>query len=179
MQRKTISLFARLHESHYPSRGVMMNRAVALALLLVLGCGCASTTRYTEGRKSGLNLEIPPPGKSKVVFIRPNPLYRDFSFDVHDQERLIGVLPYHSFFEYECNSGPHRFSATIENDLKVMEANLLPGRIYYVKIAARYGVFSPGVNMYSLYPGCVGDLWPQMPTILAELKETIVSPIEV
>ena len=150
-----------------------------LLLAVVLVSGCITKTAYTVGRNSALNLTMPAAGKSKVVFVRPNPLYRDFMFNIHDGERLIGTLPYYSFFEYECEPGLHRFSATIEDDLKVMEANLLPDRIYYAKIAARYGFSSPGVNMYSLFPGCAGDLWPQMPKILADLKEAIVAPEEV
>lgn len=122
---------------------------------------------------------MPAPDKAKVVFIRPNPLWRDLSFDVRDGDHLIGILPYYSFFEYECAPGKHRFSATFQNDLKVMEADLLPGRIYYAKIAARWGMMSGGVNMYSLYPGCVGDAWITLPRDLAGLKETIVTAEQV
>ena len=100
-------------------------------------------------------------------------------FIVHDEAPVIGVLPYYCFFEYECAPGRHRFSATVEDEMKVLEAELLPDRIYYAKVSARYGFGSPGVNMYSLYPGCPGELWPQMSKMLGELKEAIVDPAEV
>jgi hypothetical protein len=157
-------------------RGVIRS-ACLLPLLVVMmaGSGCLARGGYQVAGKSGLNVQMPPPGMAKVVFIRPNPLYRDFQFQVCDDARLIGILPYKSFFQYECEPGRHRFSSTLEDDLKVIEADLAPGKIYYAKVAARYGVFSPGVNLYSLYPGCPGEVWPQLPQVLSELTETLVN----
>jgi hypothetical protein len=148
---------------------------VFLLAVVSLGSGCMASGGYTRVGKTGSSIAMPAPGKSKVVFIRPNPLYRDFQFYVYDAEKLIGILPYKSCFQYECEPGPHRFVGTMEKELKVMEANLLPGKIYYAKLAARYGMSAPGVNMYSLYPGCPGELWEQMPAILVDLAETSVN----
>ena len=102
--------------------------AFALLLALVFGSGCASTT-YTRGRKSGLGLDLPAPGKSKVVFVRPGQFMGDgVVFGVHDGDRLIGVVPGSSYFVYDCEPGRHLFSSSME-DIAILEADLLADRI--------------------------------------------------
>jgi hypothetical protein len=151
--------------------------AFALILALMFGTGCASS--YTRGRNSGLGLELAAPGKSKVVFVRPGQFMGDgVDFNVHDGDRLIGVVPGSSYFVYDCEPGHHLFSASME-DIAIMEADLLADRIYYAKVSSQLGVWISRVNMYSLHPHCAGDLWPQLPKILADVKETIVTPAAV
>lgn len=150
----------------------------ALLVVAVFGTGCASTA-YTKGRTSALNLELPAPGKSKVVFVRLSQSLGDaITFSVHNGDGLIGVLPSSSYFVYECEPGAHVFSSSME-DMALLEANLLPDRIYYAKVSSQLGVWISRVNMYALYPGCAGDLWPQLPKALAKLKETVVTPAAV
>jgi hypothetical protein len=123
---------------------------------------------------------MPSPEKTKVVFVRPPQFLvgEAMTFNVHDAERLIGVLPATSFFVYECDPGHHVFSSSMEN-LAYLEANLLPGRIYYTKLSAGMGARIARVNMYSLHPDCAGNLWPELPRILRNVKETLVTPTEV
>src|ERR1051325_3250705 len=100
-----------------------MNRLLLLGLLFVtvFGSGCASTA-YTTGGKTALKQEMPPPGKSKVLFVRPSQFLGEaIAFHVHDGDHLIGVLPGTSFFVYECEPGNHLFSASME-DLAMLAA---------------------------------------------------------
>lgn len=147
-------------------------------LPLVFGAGCASTV-YTRGQKNALNLSMPAPGKAKVVFVRPSQfLAHAMRFHVHDEDRLIGVLSSSTFFVYECDPGPHVFSSSMEN-MAILEADLLPDRIYYAKLSAGMGAWIARVNLYSLHPDCAGNLWPEMPKILGHVEETIATPEEV
>jgi hypothetical protein len=151
-----------------------MKRFIPVVLLMVVlfGTGCASN--YTIGRRSGLGLEMPATGKSKVVFVRPSQFMGDgMDFAVHDGDKLIGVVSGSSYFVYDCEPGQHLFSSSME-DVAMLEANLLPERIYYAKVSSQLGVWISRVNMYSLHPGCAGDLWTELPKILSKTRETIV-----
>ena len=126
------------------------------------------------GRMEAMQIQMPAPGKSKVVFIRPGTLGSMLPFYVHDDDKLIGVLKANSYFVYECDPGNHLFSTSMEG-VAMLDASLLPDRIYYAKVSAAMGVFVAEVNMYSLHPGCAGDLWRKLPTILPHLHETVAS----
>ena len=152
--------------------------AIALLATAIFGSGCASG--HTSGRKTALNLPMPAPGKSKVVFARFSQFNGHNDARIHDGDALIGLLPDGDFVQYECAPGAHTFSARMGGvsgyPIKVMEAELLPDRIYYVKTSMRYMGITLGVSFYSLYPGCVDNLWPQMPELLSPLHETLVTP---
>ena len=157
-----------------------MNKCLTWIALIstILGVGCAHT-EYASGRKSALKIAMPAPGKAKVIFVRPGQFAgAAITFDVHDEDRLIGILPEGSFFEYECEPGRHIFSTSMEN-LTYLEADLLPDRIYYAKVSASMGAWIARVNMYSLHPGCAGDLWPKLPRILRSARQTTVTPTAV
>jgi hypothetical protein len=157
-----------------------MSKCLSWVFLIsaILSVGCAHT-EYASGHKTALKIEMPAPGKAKVVFVRPGQFVGGaITFDIHDEDRLIGVLPEGSFFVYECQPGRHIFSTSMEN-LTFLEADLLADRIYYAKVSATMGAWIARVNMYSLHPGCAGDLWPKMPRILRSVRETTVTPTAV
>jgi hypothetical protein len=147
---------------------------VIASLFGVLLCGCAYS-KGTTGRREALKITMPAAGKAKVVFVRPSSYGGAVAFNVHDGDKLIGVLPGNSYFVYECEPGHHLFSSSME-DVAMLDANLLAGRIYYAKVAAVMGWVTAQVNMYSLHPGCAGDLWPKLPKLMRSLRETAVTP---
>jgi len=152
-----------------------------LCSLLMAGAlisGCASTpknhTTRTPKKNQALQIQMPAPGKSKVVFIRPGSFAFAFKFSVHDGEKLIGTTSANSYFVYECDPGYHLFSTSMENT-SVLDANLLPDRIYYVRTAAAMGVVFAEVNMISLHPDSAGKYWQKLAKILPHLHETVAS----
>jgi len=147
-----------------------------LAGLIMIGIsasGCASTG--ATGRKEAANISMPPAGKSRVVFVRPGGMAASITFNVHDGGQLAAVMPYDAYGVYDCEPGHHLFSASME-DVAMLEANLLPDRIYYAKVSAAMGFVIAQVNMYSLYPGCAGNYWAKLPKVLRSLRETKVTP---
>jgi len=166
----------------FPAYGrLSFQKTVMFGLLLVsmLVSGCASTTVTDPGKRA--DLWMPPPGKSKVIFIRPGKftgLIGYINFGVHDEERLIGKLSNWSYFVYECDPGHHVFSTSMEN-LTFLDADLLPGRIYYVKVEAFVGSWSNETGMSPLYPGGHEIRWKKMPDLLAEVKRSTVTSQEV
>ena len=145
-----------------------------LLLVTVLVNGCASTAS-TEAGKSALNLgpdfEMPTHGKSKVVFIRPGHFAYAIHYRLHDGERWIGESSSSEYFAYECDPGHHVFSTSMDN-LTFLDADLLPDRIYYVRVEAVMGMWVAGVKMSALYPGCRDINWQKMPKIVSKLEKT-------
>lgn len=138
-----------------------------LAALIVNGC---ASSDGKAGLKLGPDLGMPAPGKSKVVFLRPGHTAWAVHFRVHDGEKWIGRSSSSSYFVYECDPGRHFFSTSMDN-VAFFNADLLPDRIYYVRVKAVMGLWVAGVRMYALYPGCAEINWGKMPKILAELEE--------
>ena len=136
--------------------------------------GCAST-----GGSSSLNLgpdfAMPSsPGKSKVIFIRPGHFAYAVHYWVHDGKQLIGESSSSEYFAYECDPGHHVFSTSMDN-LSFLDADLLPDRIYYVRVQAVMGMWIAGVKMSALYPGCPDINWRQMPKIVSKLEKTTIN----
>src|ERR1041384_4763146 len=135
-------------------RKVMKKSAVVTGLIaIVFFAGCASTPEgNARAQKTVLDVKMPAPGKSKVVFVRPDwEGMWHYTFTVHDGERLIGNATEASFFEYECDPGDRLFSTSMEN-IAFLEANLLPDRIYYVKVLPAMGWATPKIHLVSLHP---------------------------
>jgi len=162
-------------------RFVKQSFLMFVLLAAMLGGGCASG--YVSGKKSALDLPMPAPGKAKVVFARFPQYNSENEARIHDGDALIGLLPNRSFVQYECAPGPHTFSARMGTvpayPIKVLEADLLPDHIYYVKTSVIYMGITLGASFHSLYPGCDDNLWPGLPKSLPDLRETIVKPEEV
>lgn len=145
-------------------------RVLAFCLLLalcILGSGCASKGVVGKGKRS-TNLGMPSPGKAKVVFFRSSLLGTAIIFGVHDGDKLAAILPYESFCTYECDPGYHLFSSTMGSEA-VIDANLLPDRIYYVMVSA-------GSTFRAMHPNRPDRFWRKMPEWLLGLRETVVTP---
>ncbi len=149
-------------------------RTIQLFLLFVvcatLLAGCANTKK--TGRRGALQIVAPPPAKAEVVFFRGGG-QRYGIFSIHDGERLIGSLSYETYFTYECEPGHHLFSTALEN-VAMLDADLLPGRVYYVEVPEKAGWVMPAVEMYPIYPGCRGNKWDKLPKWLKSAKESFV-----
>jgi hypothetical protein len=153
-----------------------------LLLAAVMANGCASTPDTdTGGSKSASNLAsdlaMPAPGKSKVVFLRPGTYAWPYHFGMHDGERLVGKSSSSSYFVYECDPGHHVFSTSMEN-MAFLDADLLPDRIYYVRVKAGMGMWTARVNMYALYPGCAEINWRKLPRILGDLEKEHITEVD-
>jgi hypothetical protein len=149
--------------------------AAAWALAAVLfAAGCASSNHGAQAIVP-LDLKMPAAGKSEVVFYRTRKSTgKWYAFRLHDDDRLIGRLVNGSCFAYECEPGRHILSSSMEN-FSLIDADLQPDRIYYVKVEAKMGINYARVGMTPVYPGCPGGLWEKLPGALRGLPTTSVS----
>ena len=144
--------------------------SMLLSIALLAGCagGGGSGKQITTSMKIG----EPGPTKAKVVFVR-SPGARYAKFAVHDADRLVAIVPYHSYCIYECEPGHHRFSATLGN-VAILDADLLPARVYYVEVHETHGLVAPGVEMHPIYPNCKGNKWKHLPKWLDSAREVVL-----
>ncbi|MBN2418403.1 MAG: hypothetical protein JXL81_03385 [Deltaproteobacteria bacterium] len=110
---------------------------VGVLLLLILA-GCASPR---------MNLSVPvntiiSPDKDKalVYFIRPEKIGFKIHAAVYDDAEFIGFVPYNQKLPYLAEPGRHLFMVVSEA-ADFMEADLLPGKTYYVKVRPRMGAW--------------------------------------
>jgi len=150
--------------------------ALLLVTTLAFANGCASTPK--SGLKLSPDLGMPAPGKSKVVFLRPGHAAYAVHFGIHDGDRLVGRSSSSEYFAYECDPGPHVFSASMDN-LAFLDADLLPDHIYYVRVRAVMGLWIAAVKMGPLYPGCPDIDWEKLPKIISGLEKTTITSADV
>jgi hypothetical protein len=146
-----------------------------LLLVVMLAQGCASSGTSNTVKSATSEFAMPSPGKTKVIFVRPTS-NGHVDLGVHDGERLVAKLSGKTYGVYECEPGQHLFSGSFGN-LYILNANLLPDRIYYVKAVLIDQMWTSAfVKMTPLYPGAAGSDWEKMPRILTKLKKSVVTP---
>jgi hypothetical protein len=129
------------------TRGALI---VALTLLLV-SCG---------GKYMTISEPLPKPseGKALVNFMRPSSFGGGVEATIWDGENLIGWIYGKQAFQYECDPGKHLFVAWSEYKSPV-EAELLPGRVYYIVMRTRMGAWRARVHQIPVNPN--HELWQQ------------------
>lgn len=123
---------------------------VVLTLLLV-ACG---------GKYMTISQPLPQPseGKALVNFMRPSSFGGGVEATIWDGEKLIGWIYGKQAFQYECDPGKHLFVSWSEYKSPV-EAELLPGRVYYIVLRTRMGAWRARVHQIPVNPN--HELWQQ------------------
>lgn len=143
---------------------------VALCLMLLLA-GCAGSSRYMT--------KAPPPqfdpakGKAIVHFVRPSGMGFAINFQVWDRDRFIGLSQAKSYFSYVCEPGRHLFIAIAENRVAV-DADLAPGKVYYITTGPRMGGWKARVAMTPVKKG--SEYWDTAEAWRSSLEH--VAPVE-
>jgi len=120
--------------------------------LLVLGVGCSTTSCMRDATPT------PPPGltESKVVVYRTAPVGGVDNFPVfeyaNEDGKLLGFTETGCYFEYCCDSGKHFFLTWGEGDAFI-EADLAPGKIYYIQAWSKFGILSSRPGFAPVAPG--------------------------
>ena len=113
----------------------------------------------------------PPPDKALVYVQRPSRgpvINRPFnSFQVWDRDQFIGLSQPKSYFAYLCAPGRHLFIGIAENKVAV-EADLAPGRSYYILTVPRYGGMKARLAMIPVTQG--SEYWDKVDALKQELE---------
>jgi hypothetical protein len=131
-------------------------RLAAALILLLASCGAPGPVAVVG----------PPPGKAVVVFLRPALLDDAAPSPVIDITSeppvLVGVVPAGRKVTYVSDPGDRRLMVA-GDDPDFMDAELVAGRIYYVRIALHLGASK---RLFSLRPVAAGD-----PALASELAD--------
>jgi hypothetical protein len=116
-------------------------RIILPALLLGLA-SCSLSGRMRDAEPTA----PPGPDEAKVVVYRTSLFGESAHFPVYEMTdeggRLIGFTETDCYFEYTCPPGVHLFLTWEEGDAYV-EADLEPGKTYFIRAYSKFGVLAP------------------------------------
>ncbi len=137
----------------------MRRLAILLGSSLLLGC---ATGRMSE-IPSGLAM-VPPPDRALVVFVRPSWMGSALSLSIVDEQgHFVGDSLSESHFAVTAPPGRHHFILWSGNT-DVVEADLLPGRTYYVYVDLTLG----NDHLYAISPR--DARWPEVARWMARTR---------
>jgi hypothetical protein len=111
--------------------GRRLTRAVPyfyVPFLVLSLSACAGSSVYMNPSVSQL---VPTQDKALVRFMRPSGIGSLVNFNLLDGERVIGNSVAMSQFDYLTDPGHHLFISISENKV-FLEADLAPGKVYYI-----------------------------------------------
>lgn len=137
-----------------------------LSAFLLLSVGCTSTSYMRDARRS------PPPGpnESKVVVYRTAVLGGVDNFPIFeyldDDSKLLGFTETGCYFEYRCPPGRHFFLTWGEGNAFI-DADLAPGRTYYIQAWSKFGLLSSRPGFAPVAPDSadmreLAKQWPEL-----------------
>lgn len=102
-------------------------------------------------------IEPAPAEKSVVYFIRTSVLGFAINFTYFDSAHAIGKYHAPYYLRYTCEPGHHLFWARSENN-DFLEAELLPGKIYFIRVNPQMGGIRAGVKLEAVDPRISKDM---------------------
>lgn len=138
----------------------MKRIALHVGLALCLGTlliGCTTVSHNMRPVASAPPTLVAPADAALVVFLRSSRLGKGMMFTVIDENgNFLGDAQAGARFVVKVPPGEHMFVTWAENT-GPMRANLAPGRIYYVEVNPRFGVFKGRVDLLAIAPRT--ELW--------------------
>src|SRR5579872_7341934 len=146
---------------------------VFVPALLLLAAGC-STTGYMRDA-----MPTPPPGptEAKVVVYRTAVVGGFDNFPVYeyvkDDGKLLGFTETGCYFVYRCDPGKHFFLTWGEGDAFI-EADLAPGKTYYIQAWSKFGIVSSQPGFAPVLPG--SDAFRELEKVWTDLRCRELNP---
>ncbi len=149
----------------------MAKRGVGLAVLMAaLTAGCGAATSEYMRPIAGPEPAGMPPGKAKVVFVRPSNFANKVVFTIIDERGyFLGDSTAGARFAVFLDPGEHYFIAWTETT-ETVKATLVPGRTYYVEVRAKMGIWKARASLWAV--NRKSGLMQQIPSYLSETTVT-------
>jgi hypothetical protein len=93
----------------------------------------------------------PDPERALVVFLRPSRKGGTVQAAVYDDDTLVGISSTDTAIAYQATPGPHRFMVVSEA-ADFLGADLVAGRTYYARVAARMGAWRARFSLLPIDP---------------------------
>jgi hypothetical protein len=151
-----------------PSAAVLLAAVAATSSL-----GCAATSDFMREAASATPPPAPP-GAATVVFVRPSGYAAGIKTTILDEHgAFLGDSLPASQFSVAVPAGRHLFVSWAENT-GALQADLAPGRTYYVEVAPRIGALSARVHLLAITPR--SKSWEKLPEWLQESRPYTPDP---
>lgn len=156
-----------LHSMRPGKRTGTRSLLAALGLVAALsGCGYTSPFMRPPAAPAALRASQ---SEALVVFVRPSEYASGVGCTILDEEgHFIGQSPAHTHFAVSMRPGPHMFVSWAEN-IDALQAELAPGKTYFVEVAPTIGVFSARVHLRALKPG--SEKWSKQQEWLRDTQQ--------
>lgn len=149
----------------------MMSTGGRLPATILCGLGwlllssCAGSSAYMRPASAPA---APTKDKAVVRFMRPSGMGFAVNFNILDGKTVIGNSVAKSQFDYLADPGHHLFVATAENKV-FLEADLAPGKVYYVVTRIYPGAWYARVAFLPVAKG--SELWDEVLKYEQELQK--------
>jgi hypothetical protein len=145
-----------------------MRTAAALLPLLLASCSLQVSSYMRDATPAA---PAAAPKDARVVVFRPSTFGGNTQFPIYeylqDDGKLMGFAESGCYFEYRCPPGKHLFLTWGEGEAFI-DADLAPGKTYYVRCFARFGVLAPRPQFKPVVPGT--EEWSKLDEELKDLK---------
>lgn len=147
----------------------------ALALLPLALAACETVSEMRDAQPT------PPPesDEAKVIVYRTAHFGGAWHFPVYDDVgqggKLLGFTETGCYFEYRTTPGLHRFFTWGEGEAYI-DAELAPGKTYFIRASSRFGIVSPRPAFSPVGPGSRD--WDSIDALLARLRCRELDPSE-
>jgi hypothetical protein len=137
-----------------------MFRAPGYAVVALAAAGCAGTVQHMTAVP---NVDLAAAStESIVVFMRPSGAAFAVQSEVYEAPdgrpaRLVGIVAAKKKVAYRTMPGEHLFMAVGES-ADFMSARLDPGKVYYVLVTPRVGVWKARFSLRPVHPSEAADL---------------------
>jgi hypothetical protein len=141
-------------------------RALALLLILILGCARPGSSRYMV-RDMNPDPPTAPPGKAMIVFVCEEAGAQPFTI-LDDQGRFVGQVPNQGYLQHVTDPGRYRYLLWAENTA-ALDAEVAAGKTYFVLVDVRMGWWSARGHLLAIKPG--SEEWKEIDEWLARTWE--------
>lgn len=137
----------------------------AIALFAAAATGCSASSKYMKEIQGGASPKATP-DQATVVFVRHSGLARGIRTTILDERgEFVGDALAHGAFARQYPAGRHLFITWAENT-DVLQAELQPGKIYYVEVDPSMGAFSARMHLFAIKPNT--ESWKDLKDWLGE-----------
>lgn len=133
-------------------RLILRGSMIVAALVACIAPAVASDKYEVHDDQKMDDARKPAPGKALVYFVRTQVLGGAISVQLVADKKPLGWTRSHTFVVYEGDPGKHEF-ASISEGGALLDADLLPNRIYYVQVAIHMGALRARSHFEVIRPG--------------------------
>jgi hypothetical protein len=135
--------------------------------------GCAGHSDLMANAPVGAPAPAPTPNVATVVFVRDSGMGFAVNFSVMNQSgQLLGEAVAKSHFAVQVPPGHYWFGAKAEST-SAIQADVLGGRLYYVRVVPKFGMWTARVDLDPIKPS--EKEWGEVPTWLKRTQYLVPS----